>query len=333
MTAQYPQQPPQYPPQHPPQQPPAQYPPTYVYPPAQPPGYGYPQQPPAYPPQQAQPLVNASLDDFINQPTTGEGASIKWMDINRQPRIGLRYMLRVARAIRDADVRQQTNQAGAGLTFRDGRPKLVMLVPVLITPSPEFPEGKAVLWVKGQMRDELARAMAEAGATGTVPEANAIIDITLIGTRPVPGMNPAFQFRIAYTRPDGMQAAPTTAQPTAMAQVAAVAQQGPLAEHVVQQAPPPAQPGQPVNAMQFVPPVQPAPVAPPAAGLETGSVQVPPQGPPNPAPSAPVAPQSAPPVAPPPVVGPPQAPPAASPTLTPEQAALMAQLAGQQPQQ
>lgn len=292
MTAQYPQQPPGYPPQ----QPPAQYPPTYVYPPPPSPQapYGYPQQPPAYPPQQAQPLVNASLDDFINQPTTGEGASIKWMDTNRMPRIGLRYMLRVARAIRDADVRQQTNQAGAGLTFRDGRPKLVMLVPVLITPSPEFPEGKAVLWVKGQMRDELARAMAEAGATGTVPEANSVIDITLIGTRPVPGMNPAFQFRIAYTRPDGMQAAPTTAQPTAMAQVAAVAQQGPLAEHVVQTAPPP-------ESAQY-PPVAP-PVAPP---------------------------QSAPPVAPPPVVGPPQAPLAASPTLTPEQAALMAQLAGQQ---
>jgi hypothetical protein len=309
VTVQYPQQPPQYPPQ----QPPAQYPPTYVYPPQQsPPAYGYPQQPPAYPPQPVQPLANASLDDFVNQPTTGEGASIKWMDTNRQPRIGLRYMLRVARPIRDADVRQQTNQAGAGLTFRDGRPKLVMLVPVLITTSPEFPEGKAVLWVKGQMRDELARAMAEAGATGTVPEANSIIDITLIGTRPVPGMNPAFQFRIAYTRPDGMQAAPTTAEPTAMAQVAAVAQQGPLAEHVVQQAPPPAQPGVPVAGMQFVPPVQPAPQAPPAE---------------------PTVSQSAPPVAPPPVVGPPQAPPAASPTLTPEQAALMAQLAGQQAQQ
>lgn len=223
------------------------YPPPYAGQPMAP-QYPYPQQPIApqqyaYPPQAPvapAPPVNASLSDYWDQPSSGEGPSLKFQDTNRQPRLGLRYVGRVARAIRDSDVRAQTNpQNGQLQTYRDGRPKLVMVVPLeeifiqqpgmqLVPAAVEFPEGKAGWFVKGQARDELVRAMAEAGAAGA-PEAGAIVDITLVSTRPVPGLNPQFIFQIRYVRPDvarapavdttsAVQAAPAViAQPSAQA--------------------------------------------------------------------------------------------------------------------
>lgn len=211
---QYPQQPQGYPPQ-PPQYVPSQ---GYVQ---QPPAYpqqpqGYPQQPPAYPQGYAQPqyappappqvpLPTGSLDTFYQQPSTGGGPALKFMDAARQPQIGKSYVGIVARPLTDADVRAQTNEAGQVQTFRDGRPKFVMVVPLQMQPSAEFPDGQAGWWIKGQARDELARAMAEAGAPTGAPEAGAGIRVTLVATKPIPGRFPQFIFRVEYVRPQGAQ--------------------------------------------------------------------------------------------------------------------------------
>jgi len=68
-----------------------------------------------------------------------------------------------------------------------------MKVPLQMQPSQAYPDGLATWFVKGQARDELVRAMAEAGAPAGPPEAGAIIDITFVAERAVPGMNPAKQ--------------------------------------------------------------------------------------------------------------------------------------------
>jgi hypothetical protein len=250
---QYPQYPttgappmPQYPQQTAGYVPPAAYPPPYQ--PAYPaPSYA-PQQyaPAAVPP--AAPLPTGTLDGFYSQPSGGGGPSFKF---NGKP-IGTSYAGIVARTITNADVRAQTNNAGQVQTYKDGRPKFVLVVPMQVQPSPEFPEGVAGWWVKGQARDELARAMAEAGAPEGPPEAGAAIRVTLVGQRQVPNMNPQLLYRVEYMRPQGAAPVP---QP-----VAAAAQQAPPAP---QQTAPvmSTATGQPVVHQQQVP----APPAAPAA--------------------------------------------------------------------
>lgn len=235
-----------YPPQAPypaqPGQPGQGYPPQqqgYGYPLQQ--GQGYPPQTP-YPPQQPQqpqgaPPVNASLSDFYQQPSGAGGPALKFTTP------GQSYTGIVARPITDGDVQHQTNPAdGRPAFFRDGRPKLVMLVPLLVQ-HPDFPEGRAAWYVRGQARDELARAMAEAGAPEGAPEPGAAIGITYTGDRPIPGLNPQKQYQVAYRRPEGAEATTETAQaqPQAQAQV-----QPPQAQPQAQQAPAQAQvPAQP----------------------------------------------------------------------------------------
>jgi hypothetical protein len=190
--------------------------------------------------------------------------------------------------------------------FRDGRPKFVMKVPLQMQPSAEHPDGLATWFVKGQTRDELARAMAEAGAPAGPPEAGAIIDVTYVSDRQSgAGMNPAKQFKVVYTRPDGTTPSPAPA---------AVPQPGPTV------AP------SPVAQQPAVPPVygqvpqQPAAGAPYAA-TPTAQPGVSPVQQATPAP----APQQAAP-----------AQPAAAPQpptdLSPEQQALLARLTSSQPQ-
>lgn len=232
MQPNYPTQP-QYPVA--PAQPMPQYPTQPVYPQqgyAPAPAPAYPQQPqfpqqyapaPAYPTAPTAPPPPAgTLDGFFDQPSTGGGPSFKFVDANRVPQIGKTYVGIVARTVTNADIRHQTNSAGVAQTYKDGRPKLVMIVPMLVQPSPEFPDGQAGWWVKGQARDELARAMSEAGAPAGPPEAGAAVSVTLTGTRPVPGMNPQFLYRVQYARPNG--AAPA-ATPQPVAQIAPVVQQ------------------------------------------------------------------------------------------------------------
>lgn len=203
MNMPYPQQyappaQPQYP-GYPPQQAPQQF--------AQQPGYpaqGFPQAPQQQP---AQPLAQGTIDDFYNQPSSGGGASLKF----EQP--GTRYVGVVARAVGNGDIQQQTNTQNVPQFFKDGRPKLVMRVPLSnLQSNVQLPsqDGLGQWYVKGQARDELARAMAEAGCQGA-PEAGAVIDITFTGTRPSgPGMNPAKVFQVVYAPPAGSTAGSNT---------------------------------------------------------------------------------------------------------------------------
>lgn len=295
----YPQAPvpaqPAYPPA-PPQQYPAQMPqqPAQGY--AQPQYPGYPQQ--AYPtPQQAPaqpsaPLATGTIDDYYSQPTVGGGAGLKFSE-NNIPIIGQSYVFQVTRPIGQGDIQQQTDQQGNGLFFRDGRPKFVMIVPVqLLEPSPNHPDGLAKWYVKGAARDELARAMAEAGAPEGPPEAGAVIRVTLTGTRNSgAGRNPAHVFAIQYVRPQGAPPVQPAAAPVAQA--------------------PAAQPEQ-------------APVVSTATGVPVVHQQPVPQV------AQPVAQQAAPPVAAPQAQVPQQGAPQPPANLSPEQQELLARLQSQQ---
>lgn len=226
-----------YPPQQPqyPQAPPAQYaapPQQYAAPPAPP---AYPQQyaqpyPAPAPQPPAQPLAQGNLDDYYSQPSAGSGPSISWTDKQGSPKpIGTVYAGIVARDVTNADVQQQTDfRTQAPLFYRDGRPKFAMKVPLKVQPSPEFPEGEATWFVKGQARDELVRAMAEAGCEGA-PKAGATIVVRLVHRRPSgAGMNPANIVQVQYT-PPGVQ--PGQMAPAPQQAAAPVAEQ--------QYAPPP----------------------------------------------------------------------------------------------
>ncbi|MDQ6524295.1 hypothetical protein RB608_11820 [Nocardioides sp. LHD-245] len=251
---QYPGQPYQQPPAQPayPQAYPAQQ--TQPYPQVQ---QGYPPQvPPAQP---TVPLAQGSLSDFYNQPSTGGGPSISWTDKNTQAQkpIGTQYVGVVARDVTSSDIQQQTDfRTQQPKFYRDGRPMFSMKVPLKVQPSPEFPEGEAAWYVKGQAKDELQRAMSAAGAEGA-PKEGAVITITLVQRRPSgPGMNPANIVQVTYQPAQG-GAAPQTnaaAQPTPVQQVAPQDQpvpQQPVQQQFVPQAQPVAQ-AQPVQPQQYV---------------------------------------------------------------------------------
>ena len=261
----------QYPPQYPqaPQQGQQPYPPQQAYPPAPAPGYppqGYPQhqhQYPAQAPAQAptQPLAQGNLDDYYAQPSASTGPSISWTNADRsQKPVGTSYAGIVARDVTHADVQQQTDfNTKAPLTYRDGRPKFAMKVPLKVQPSPEFPDGEATWWVKGQARDELVRAMAEAGAYGP-PQGGAGIVITLVGRRNSgAGLNPANVVQVRYQPPAGAVPQAPVQQPVQyQEQPAQHQEQAPQApvQHQVQAPqqgfPPAAQPVQPQAPAQQV---------------------------------------------------------------------------------
>jgi hypothetical protein len=189
---------------------PQQYPTQGQYP-------AYPQQP--YPGQQfqqqqyapqapqppAQPLAKGTLDDYYSQPSAGSGPSISWSNPDKSPKpIGTSYAGIVARPVTNADIQQQTDPATQQPKFfRDGRPMFVMTVPLKVQPSAEFPDGQATWFVRGQARDELVRAMAEAGAPAGPPEHNAFIVVTLVQRRPSRMGNAANIVQVQYTRPQG----------------------------------------------------------------------------------------------------------------------------------
>lgn len=208
---QYPQpfQAPQYPPpqafQPQPYQPVyPQYPTTPAgYPVAQPMQYGQPAAAPVAP------VITGTLDDFFAQAATGSKA---WVFMGKPN--GTTYQGVIERPITNADIRQQTDNKGVPSFNRDGSPKWVMVVPMLVQPTPEHQDGKATWWVKGQARDELVRAMAAAGVDVSVqrtPEPGAVISVTKTGERPVPGQNPAYIYAVQYQRPAAGAPAPQPA--------------------------------------------------------------------------------------------------------------------------
>jgi hypothetical protein len=312
-----------------------QYPPQPTYPMA--PAPQYPQQPPAYPQGYAQPqyapnpyaapappappLPTGSLDSYYSQPSGGGGPSFKFMDANRQPQIGKSYAGFVARPVTDADIRAQTDQSGRVQTFKDGRPKFVMVVPMQVQPSQEFPDGVAGWWVKGQARDELARAMAEAGAPAGAPEAGAFIRVTLTGVRPVPNMSPAYQYRVEYVRPQGAAPAQMPGGPVEQYNnPAAPVSAGEVAPQPQYAAPSTYAPGYPPTAG---PEQIPTYAAAPAHYAQPPAQPMPPQAPPQPAPAPQpqYTPQS---------VSVPATTAGAPAGFSPDQAALFAKLTGQQ---
>lgn len=283
---QYPQQPgyQQMPPA--PQFPAPQFPPQQQFPAAPVPQYQqqYAQQP-AYPSMMppAEPLPVGSLDDFFNQPSVGGGPSLSWTnkDMSQKP-IGTTYVGIVERPLSSSDVQAQTQQGTNQVArYRDGRPKYVMIVPLIVNPSQEHPEGRAQWYVRGQARDELTRAMAEAGAPTGAPEAGAGIQITLVGRRPSgQGRQPANQFQIRYTRPAGAPAVAPAAAPAPEQVQQPVAQAAPQQQpqYAVQQPPPVAQPVQQQWAPpQYAPPQYAPPQAP--AGATNTSVAAAPLSP------------------------------------------------------
>lgn len=220
----------------------------------------YPQQPPA---PQGPPPAQGSLDAFYSQPTAASGPSIAWSVNGQQKPIGTSYAGIVARDVIDADVQQDSDpKTGQLKTYRDGRPKFFMKVPLKVQPSPEFPEGEATWYVRGQSRDELARAMAEAGVSGS-PKCGDAIRITLVDRRASRGGGmPANIVQVQYAPANGpvtqAPAQPGYEQPQ---QHAAHAQAQPQAP---QYAAPQAVPQQQVQTP--VAPQQPAPVQPQEQG-------------------------------------------------------------------
>jgi hypothetical protein len=268
-------------PVYPPQAPPQQYqPPAPQYPQAPPQQYAQAyQQPygaPQAPPQQA---AQGSLDAFYSQPSAASGPSISWsVTVNgvvQQKPLGTTYAGIVARDVTHADIQQDSDpKTGALKTYKDGRPKFFMKVPLKVAPSPEFPEGEATWYVRGQARDELVRAMSEAGINepGAAPKGGDAVSVTLVERRPPrngQGM-PANVVQVRYQR-SGVQEATAAPSPAPVAQPAPVQ---PPAQPEQQYAPPVSEPAkqfqQPVQAPVEVPaqpvqaqaPAQPAPVPP-----------------------------------------------------------------------
>lgn len=233
-----------------PQAPPQQY--------AQP---GYAPQPmaaPAAPP----PIASGTLDDFYSQPSAAGGPGISWKG---KPE-GTSYAGIVSGKCR---VQQDTDfDTGRPLFQRDQvTPKWVMLIPLSQVQTNaqgplEFPDGEAVFYVRGQARDELARAMNEAHCSGE-PAEGAGFSVTLTQRKPNRKGNPSNIVAIRYLPPGGVphqataepsgtgapspapvqQAAPApqpqaqTEAPPAWAAPQPNPQQVPLAQPVQQQAP------------------------------------------------------------------------------------------------
>jgi hypothetical protein len=321
-TQPYPQQQPAYPPA-PPVQP--GYPPQQGYPPPQP-GYGYPQQPPAPP---APAPARGTLSDFYGQPAGGSGKSIaSWFQVPGQTLVG-----QVARAITDADVQQKTDMiTKQPKFFNDNRPQLTLTVPLLVDPNVyrEFPDGRAAWIVGSGERAEMDRAMREAGVSEDQiqrgPEAGAHFAITFVGLQQVANFPQPKKAKQAKYFPPGQ---PVVLDP-------APAQQGyapqpangqtPQPQYAPQQfAPQPAAPA-PQQAYQN-PGYAPQPLPAPQPVPQTYQQPVPQQQAAPPAPSAqPPAPQPYPPAQ--------QAQTAPGPQpITPDNAALVASLNGNQPAQ
>lgn len=234
--------PPAYPPGYPPQQVQPTQPQYPTYPPQQ-----VAPQFPGYPPQQqapAAPLAAGTLDEYYGQPSAGGGPSLSWKD---KP-IGTQYAGIVARDVTNADVQQQTDfQTKQPLFYRDGRPKFAMKVPLKVHVTQEHPDGEAVWFVKGQARDELVRAMAEAGVSGA-PKAGDGIVITLVQRKASgQGLNPTNVFQVQYHPAQQGQPGPEAASPAPVPPQPAAAPPAPAPAAPQPEAQAPAAPPPPAN--------------------------------------------------------------------------------------
>jgi len=227
--------------QYAPQAPPVQYAPQPYAP--QPQAYAQPVYQQAPPAPAGPPPVQGTLDDYYSQPTGGGGPGISWKG---KPE-GTSYIGTVTKDVTNGDIIQDSDFTTKQPKFyKDGRPVFVMRVGLVNAPTQEFPDGEFSFWVRGQARDELSRAMAEAGVEGA-PKAGDVIQVTLVQRKPNRTGNPTNIVQISYT-PNPNAAAPVAVQ-------APVAAAIPVAQVPVAVAPVTVQ--QPVQ----VPVAQAAPVA------------------------------------------------------------------------
>lgn len=178
--------------------------PQYGPPPGQYPGQQNPQHQAQ---QEYQGPVGATgtLGDFHKQRSSGGATGISW---DKKPD-GYRYVLVVSRTPVDADLFHDRDPKTKQLkNWPDGSPKFVLPVQCLITPvdqwqAQEYNDGEAAFYLRGALRDECNRAMAEAGRpAGSVPEQGDLFVITLTHRKPGRGTIPANQFSVIY-RPAG----------------------------------------------------------------------------------------------------------------------------------
>jgi hypothetical protein len=271
----------------------------YAPQPPNPYGGGYPMQPgyPMAPPMAAAPVTTTTqfaaptLDSFFSQPSVGGGLS--WQ-FNQQTPVGTRYVGMVARPVNRGDVEYQTapspypNAPAQVLTYKDGRPKELLKVPMLVPIDQRYTEGRAQFYVQGGTRDELARAMAAAGAPEGPPEDGALIVATKASEYRNNFGTMSARIAVEYYRPGPQtdQAAlsmgitpskahevPAGAAPAAAPAPAPAPQQlaPPAPQHVAAQVPP-VQPQQ--APQQAAPPAQPPAPGPAPTGLDPQQQQV-----------------------------------------------------------
>lgn len=238
-------------------------------------GQQFYQNPNAVQPQQQ--LARGTLEDFYNQPTgNGGGPSVTSKYLNKRAQ-GSWLQLEVASDVTNADVRQQTTPQGVPQTFKDGRPKFVLVVKVKVVGSSdnthftEFPDGAGTLWVKGVLADELRRAMAAAGDQSGYPKAGAMIVIQSAGEQAarVQGFSPTKLYKLDYAPAAG------TVDPTAPAAPADVPQAAAAPAAVPPAAPAPAPAPAPTPTMTA-----------PALPMTPGAPAAAPTNPPAPVPAA-----------------------------------------------
>jgi hypothetical protein len=117
-----------------------------------------------------------------------------------------RYVGVVAKTPQDADVFQDSDPQTKQLKFwRDGNPKMVLPVQLRLAfldawQAQEYRDGDASVFLRGAMKEEVSRAMGEAGVAG-VPQQGALMDITL--THRKPGNNIASNVYAVVYRPAG----------------------------------------------------------------------------------------------------------------------------------
>lgn len=208
-------------------------------------------------------LARGTLEDFYNQPTgSGGGPSVTSKFFTKRVQ-GSWLQLEVVADATNGDVRQQTTPQGIPQTFKDGRPKFVLVVKVKVlassdgTHTAEFPDGLGSLWVKGVLADELRRSMAAAGDSSGYPKAGAQIVMVSAGEQAsrTPGFSATKLYTLDYAPAAGvdLQAVAQAANPMDPTNVQAPAAAAPTTTPV---AAAPVQAAIPVSAS----------VAPPAAG-------------------------------------------------------------------
>lgn len=169
-------------------------------------------------------LANGTLEDFYNQPTgSGGGPSVTSKFFTKRQQ-GSWLQLEVIADVTNNDVRQQTTPQGIPQTYKDGRPKFVLVVKVKVLGSSdgthltEFPDGIGSIWVKGVLADELRRSMAAAGDPSGFPKGGATIVMVSAGEQAsrTPGFSATKLYSLQYAPPSSdLQAVAQAANPMA----------------------------------------------------------------------------------------------------------------------